>query len=50
MKAAGFEIARMQVDQKGFLDVEIDSTLDLFSEIDRLKKEKNAILPARYWQ
>ena len=50
MKTAGFEIARMQVDQKGFLDVEIDSTLDLFSEIDRLKKEKNVILLAHYYQ
>ena len=34
-------VAKSQVQQKGFLDVEIDPTLDLFHEIERLKKEKN---------
>ena len=28
---------------KGFLDLEIDPTLDLFEEIEKLKKEKNLI-------
>lgn len=38
------------LDQLGYLDIEIDPTLDLFHEIARLKKEKNAILLAHYYQ
>src|ERR1700730_15795136 len=43
-------IAKELVDEKGFLDVEIDPTLDLFLEIERLKKQKNAIILAHYYQ
>jgi quinolinate synthase len=43
-------VAKSQVEEKGFLDVEIDPTLDLFHEIERLKKEKNAIILAHYYQ
>jgi quinolinate synthase len=38
------------VAQKGFLDIEIDPTLDLFAAIEKLKKEKNAIILAHYYQ
>lgn len=42
--------ARQQVPRKGFLDIEIDPTLDLFAAIERLKKEKNAVVLAHYYQ
>lgn len=38
------------VPQRGFLDIEIDPTLDLFEEIERLKREKNAVILAHYYQ
>lgn len=42
--------ANEKLDQKGFLDLEIDPHLDLFAEIERLKKEKNAVILAHYYQ
>jgi quinolinate synthase len=43
-------IALADVQQKGYLDIELDPTLDLFAEIERLKKEKNAVVLAHYYQ
>jgi len=36
--------------KKGFVDLEIDRSVDVHSEIDRLKKEKNAIILAHFYQ
>jgi quinolinate synthase len=43
-------IAKNEVEEKGFLDVDLDPALDLFAEIERLKKEKNAIILAHLYQ
>src|SRR6187431_2079297 len=42
--------AKNEIERTGFLDIEIDPHLDLFAEIERLKKQKNAVLLAHYYQ
>ena len=43
-------IDKNTISEKGFLDLEIDPRLDLFAEIERLKKEKNAVILAHFYQ
>jgi len=43
-------LAKKTLDKTGFLDIEVDPTLDLVAEIERLKKEKNAVILAHYYQ
>ncbi|MEO6904738.1 MAG: quinolinate synthase NadA [Ginsengibacter sp.] len=50
MADINIESAKRNLEKKGFLDLDIDVNLDLFSEIERLKKEKNAIVLAHYYQ
>lgn len=45
-----FQAAQATLQKRGFLDMEVDPTLDLFAEIERLKKEKNAVILGHYYQ
>lgn len=50
MAEINIDSAKENVANVGFLDVDIDPRLDLFQEIERLKKEKNAVILAHYYQ
>jgi quinolinate synthase len=50
METATLENAKKKIDSIGFLDVDLDPSLDLFAVIERLKKEKNAVILAHYYQ
>ncbi len=39
-----------KIEATGFLDIDINPTIDLFADINKLKKEKNAIVLAHYYQ
>lgn len=39
-----------EINIKGFVEEEVDPTLDLYAEIEKLKKQKNAVILAHYYQ
>jgi quinolinate synthase len=49
-KNSVLDTARANVETRGFLDIDLDPTLDLFAAIERLKKEKNAMVLAHYYK
>ena len=44
------EKATGNLQQEGFLKIPVDKGIDLVKEINRLKKEKNAVILAHYYQ
>lgn len=45
-----FAEANKNIKEKGFLDVKVSNDVDYAAEIKRLKKEKNAVILAHYYQ
>ena len=43
-------LANEQLNRLGYLDIDVDPTKNLIEEIQRLKREKNAIILAHYYQ
>ncbi len=43
-------VAKENINRVGYLDLEVDPTIDIFQEIEQLKKEKNAVILAHYYQ
>src|SRR6476659_4827673 len=50
MNSSSLDTALANVEKNGFLDIEIDPTVDLFSSIEKLKKQKNAVVLAHLYQ
>ena len=43
-------VNKYNIKQKGFVDIEIDNTLNISDEIDKLRKSKNAVILAHFYQ
>lgn len=43
-------VEKGDIEKKGFIDMEVDQSLDLVQEIKRMSKEKNAVILAHFYQ
>ncbi|MBN2532716.1 MAG: quinolinate synthase NadA, partial [Spirochaetales bacterium] len=41
---------KSDIEEKGYIDEEIEPGIDILSEIERMRREKNAIILAHYYQ
>jgi len=43
-------VNKSEIEKKGFIDLDVDKSLDLVEEIKRMQKEKNAVILAHFYQ
>ncbi len=43
-------VNNLKIDTKGFIDMDVDKSVDMVEEIKRMKREKNAIILAHFYQ
>jgi len=43
-------VNNLNIEEKGFIDLEVDKSIDLLQEIKRMRKEKNAVILAHFYQ
>jgi len=43
-------VDKLEIEKKGFIDLEVDDSLDLVREISRMRKDKNAVILAHFYQ
>jgi quinolinate synthase len=48
--SAELNLAANNLNKMGYLELDVDPTLDLVAEINKLKKERNAVILAHYYQ
>ena len=43
-------VNKSEIELKGFIDIDVDKSLDIVEEINRMRKEKNAVILAHFYQ
>jgi quinolinate synthase len=43
-------VEKLKINEKGFIDMDVDKSLDIVEEINRMRKEKNAVILAHFYQ
>ena len=43
-------VKNLNINEKGFIDLEVDKSLDIVEEINRMRKEKNAVILSHFYQ
>ena len=43
-------VNNLNIDKKGFIDLEVDKSVDMLKEIKQMRKDKNAVILAHFYQ